>query len=148
MNRLVSNMLELSELESGRIGLNPEIFSIQRLVRYIIKKFSRQAAKKIIQVKLLQPEDEYLVKADSFRIEQVLSNLLTNAIRHTPNNGEIIINLREGEEKIWLSVQNNGPAISEQELKKIWGKFYRVEKITQQKTGRQRSGAIDCQKYT
>ena len=135
MNKLVSNMLELSELESGRTSLNPEVFSIQRLIRYVTKRLSPAISDKNIELKLEWEKDEFLVKADSFRIEQVLCNLLNNAIRYSPEGGLIKINAWEKNKKVWLSVQNNGPTISVEELKKIWDKFYRVEKSRNKELG-------------
>ena len=135
MNKLVSNMLELSELESGRVSLNPEVFSIQRLVRYVRKKLSPAFDEKNIEVKLEWEENEILVKADSFRIEQVLCNLLTNAIHHSPEKGFVKVKVWEENKKVWLSVQNNGPIISPEDIKKIWDKFYRVEKSRNKELG-------------
>lgn len=134
MNNLVSDMLDLSQLESGNFKLIKEDFNIDELISQIVRKFSAIIAEKNIdlRVSLLKGKK---VNADWDRIEQVLNNLLTNAIRHVDENGFIKIEMKENQHWTSIEVENSGEHIPEEELDRIWDNFYKVDKSRNRKLG-------------
>ncbi|MCR4436451.1 MAG: hypothetical protein QHH06_11760 [Clostridiales bacterium] len=81
-------MLDLSQLESGHFKLCPEDFNLVELLHIALRKFSKKVEDKNIRVEIHCPADTILVHADVFRIEQVLVNFISNAIRHVPPRRE------------------------------------------------------------
>lgn len=128
MSNLINDMLDLSQLESGKFKLNMEEFYISELVKYIIGKFNRFFAEKQLNVELQMPGEDIIVYADEFRIEQVISNFLNNAIRHTPEKGTISIAVKEMTSSVRVEIENQGNQVEEHELESIWQKFYKAEK--------------------
>lgn len=141
MGTLVSDMLYLSQLESGTLKLKIESFNVEELIKNTIKKFYTFTKEKNIKINYSLIE-KLMVQGDSFRIEQVLTNFLSNALRHTEVNGEIKITTILGKETkyrglpekfkennyIFISVENSGKGIHENEMQNIWNKFYKVDK--------------------
>ncbi|MPQ31947.1 sensor histidine kinase [Clostridium estertheticum] len=134
MNNLVSDMLNLSQLESGNFNLVQEDFYIDELVKPLAKKFSSMLNEKDIKlsVNLVQ---NIKVTADWNRIEQVLTNYMTNAIRHVNNGGKIAVTMFDREDSICVEVENSGSKIDEAESDKIWDTFYKIDKSRTRKLG-------------
>ncbi|GAW93018.1 ATP-binding protein [Calderihabitans maritimus] len=128
LRRLVSELLDLSQLESGQINLNFSTFSLPQLVRRVTDKLKPVAEKQGIILKTDLPSDLPLVFSDEDRVEQVLINLLDNALQHTPTQGEITIKAEVLPEEIKISVADTGPGIPREELPLIWERFYKVDK--------------------
>ncbi|MDR3597793.1 HAMP domain-containing sensor histidine kinase [Clostridium sp.] len=128
MSILVTNMLELSKLESGTIKPNFEAFNINRLITKILKKHKPDFDENKFNVNFNSSTPYSYVYADPFQMEQVLTNILTNAIKYTPPKNDININIEEGLDKFKISVQNMGVSIPEEEISKLFDKFYRLDK--------------------
>ncbi|MBU5590594.1 HAMP domain-containing histidine kinase [Clostridium sp. MSJ-4] len=140
MGNLVSDMLDLSQLESGSFKLNIEIFNIKSLVEHIIKKLTPLLKDKNIEI-ITEVENTF-VEGDKFRIEQVLNNFISNAIRHTTINGIIKITSELGVKKsnysmpeyyktkdyLFIEVFNSNSNIPNEEILNIWDKFYKIDK--------------------
>ncbi|MCX7694678.1 MAG: HAMP domain-containing histidine kinase [Caloramator sp.] len=131
MAGLVNDMLDLSQLESGKYKLEIEEFNLCDLVKKVINKFEESTRSKSIELKL-NIEDVF-VKADFTRIEQVITNYLTNAIRHS--TGKAYINLYKENERVKFEVINSGENIPEDELENIWNKFYKIDKSGNKRYG-------------
>ena len=134
MNNLVSDMLNLSQLESGNFKLVQEEFFLHELVRPVTKKFSSLLNEKNIKLELNLIQN-VKVKADWNRIEQVLTNYMTNAIRHTDNGGSMIVKMTNREDTICVEVENSGSKIENAETTKIWDNFYKIDKSRTRKLG-------------
>ncbi|MCB2292190.1 cell wall metabolism sensor histidine kinase WalK [Clostridium algoriphilum] len=134
MNSLVSDMLNLSQLESGNFKLVEEKFFLNELVKPVAKKFSSLLHEKSIKLELKLIEN-IEVKADWNRIEQVLTNYMTNAIRHTNDSGLIRIKMIDKEDAICVEVENSGSKIDANETNKIWDNFYKIDKSRTRKLG-------------
>jgi two-component system sensor histidine kinase VanS len=128
MSVLVTNMLELSKLESGTIKPNFESFNINRLITKILKKHKPDFEENKFNVKFNSSTPYSYVYADPFQMEQVLTNIITNAIKYTPPQNDININIEEGLDKFKISVQNLGVTIPDEEISKLFDKFYRLDK--------------------
>ena len=128
MSVLVTNMLELSKLESGTTKQNPEAFNINRLIAKVLKKHKPDFEENKFNVHFNSLTPYSYVYADPFQMEQVLTNLITNAIKYTPPNNDININIEEIPDKFKISVQNMGVTIPENQINKLFDKFYRLDK--------------------
>ncbi len=131
MDRLVKQLLELMKLEYGKREFNNKYFNISELINEVIRKSKVMLEEKNIKVQVIADEN-LQVYADDFYIEQVVTNYLTNAIKHVSDvDGikEIIVkaekNKRNG--KIRVSVFNTGNNIPEEHINKIWGRFYKED---------------------
>lgn len=134
MSKLVSNMLELSKLESGVIKPSFEVFNINRLINKVVHKHIQCALDSDLNLHF-EPKTEYsYVSADIFQMEQVLTNLITNAIKYTPKNNDIIVSISEEDNLFNISVINTGSYINPEELEHLFDKFYRVDKSRQRKS--------------
>ena len=134
MNNLVSDMLDLSQLESGNFKLVQEEFFLHELIKPVTKKFSSLFNEKNIKLSLNLIQD-IRVNADWNRIEQVLTNYMTNAIRHTDDGGFIEVIMVDKEDTISVEVANSGSKIHEAERIKIWDNFYKIDKSRTRKFG-------------
>ncbi|MCX7708370.1 MAG: HAMP domain-containing histidine kinase [Clostridia bacterium] len=135
MNHLVLDMLDLSRLGSNAFKLTLENFCINELIHTTLLRFDKHIQEKAVDIRLDFIEGELLVFADEKRIEQVLVNLLSNAIRHATYQGFIRICLRKREDRIVVEVENSGEPIPETKLERIWDRFYRVEESRERQSG-------------
>ncbi|MFG1733608.1 sensor histidine kinase [Paenibacillus sp. 843] len=137
MNALIMDMLELSKFEVKAIRLQPRSFSLTDLIQQAADSFTRQLEDKRLQLSIHQGQDEEaIVQADSRRIEQVILNLLSNAIRHAEENSVVTIRLlRMSPGKVTTIIENAGKPISKAEMGRIWDQFYRAERSRDRKSG-------------
>ena len=133
MNRLIVEMLELAKLESGTYKLEMDTFSISELIQQVYTKLSFSIEEKHLQVTL--DSNPSYVKANRNRIEQVVINLLSNAIRYTPDREEVHIRVIESEEKVKVEIENTGNPIPDESLQKVWDRFYRLDASRSRHTG-------------
>ncbi|ADK15567.1 MULTISPECIES: HAMP domain-containing sensor histidine kinase [Clostridium] len=134
MANLVSDMLNLSHLESGTMKLSKEEFFIDDLIECVIRRFY-----KVIKDKGITINCNIITKtkicADWDKMEQVITNFTTNAIKNTYEGGIITFAIEEESDKTIVSVENTGKGIPEEELGKIWGNFYKLDKSRNRKLG-------------
>jgi Signal transduction histidine kinase len=135
MANLVADMLDLSQLESGNFKLSKEEFYIDELISSILRKFSTLIKDKNIDLQLdLMPKIR--INADWTRIEQVITNFITNAIRHTEEKGFIRVSMEEKKDtEVIVYVENSGSHIPNEEITKIWDNFYKIDKSRTRKMG-------------
>ncbi|MDU5106325.1 HAMP domain-containing sensor histidine kinase [Clostridium sp.] len=129
MNKLVTNMLELSKLESGNLELIIERFNILRLIQKIIKSFRLEFESKNIILELNTNLEYCYILGDVFQLEQVITNLLSNALKYTPNGNKVIVDIDSDDEIVTISVENKGAYIPEEEIDNLYNKFYRIDKV-------------------
>ncbi|KAA3615585.1 MAG: HAMP domain-containing protein [Calditrichaeota bacterium] len=135
LERLVTQLFELSKLDAKQIEPQPEPFLVKEMVYDVISKFQPKAEKLGITIAAEIKDGLPQVFADIGMIERVLSNLLENAIRYTPEGGKVNIVTESSGEVIRVRVVDNGPGIDQEDLKYIFNRFYRVEKSRSEKTG-------------
>ena len=129
MDNLVKQLLELMKLEYGKREFNNENFDIVELINEVIRKCKVMLEEKNIDI-VFQSDSPILVNADDFYVERVVTNYFTNAIKHTievNKEKKIEIKIKEKEDKIRISVFNTGNKIAEENLNKIWGRFYKED---------------------
>jgi signal transduction histidine kinase len=128
LKNLVEELFELSKLEARETIPNPEPFSIAELVQDVQQKNLIIAEPKKIDLSLEFPYDLPLVYADIGMMEKVLQNLLDNAIKFTPEGGNITINLSPQKEEIFLSVKDTGTGIASKDLPHIFDRYQKAER--------------------
>lgn len=137
MGSLVAEMLELSKLESGSFKIETDTFLIDRTINETIKRLEGiNRVSEDCKIKIEKSIDKDIrVIGDESKIEEVITNFLTNAIRHTEPGGNIYVStsIREGE--VLVEVENEGRNIPEDELDKIWDKFYKIDKSRNRNLG-------------
>lgn len=120
MDQMVLELLDLSRLEAGKYKLRRENFNIKELAEDIIAPLMPEIEEK--NIALTWQVTDPIVNADRYRMGQIVENFMTNAIRHTPEGGRIILRLGASTET--FSVENQGNSIPPDKLKKIWETFY------------------------
>ncbi|KKO52551.1 sensor histidine kinase [Paenibacillus sp. DMB20] len=144
MDLLIVDMLELAKFESGTYNLNMDSFCIDALIEQVCEVLTLEVAEKQLQINLrLHPVQ---VVANERRIEQVLVNFITNAIRYSPAEGSITITTIEESARVKINVENKGAAIHPEHLEKIWDRFYRAEPSRHRATGGTGLGLAICKK--
>jgi two-component system phosphate regulon sensor histidine kinase PhoR len=131
---LIEDLLTISELESGRVKLNLQPVPLASLVEKVFDDFkSRTAAK---NVNLINQTPDLTVRADVVRLEQVLGNLIDNAIKYGRPNGTVTAGARALEDgQIEVFVKDDGPGIPGESLERIFERFYRVDKARSREQG-------------
>ena len=128
MNRLVADLLDIAAIQEGRIKLQPSAVILQDIVQNVVHLQTAEASKKSIMLISDTLEEPIQVWADSYRMEQVFTNLISNAIRHTRENGRIRIycHQHEAEGQVVVVVEDNGEGIPQADLAHIFEPFYRA----------------------
>ena len=131
MDKLVKQLLELMKLEYGKREFNDQKFNIVELEKEVVRKSKVMLDEKNVQVNL-ENDDEIQVIADDFYIEQIVTNYLTNAIKNVKEvNGKKIINIKnkvdKDKNKVRINVFNTGENIKEEDLNRIWNRFYKID---------------------
>ncbi len=127
LSRLVNDLQELSLAEVGRLRLNKEFVDLGNLLKKVSSVFSASLQEKSIEL-VLEIDNVKDIEIDPQRITQVLVNLLSNAIRHTPKGGKIILSLTENHENLSVIVFNEGEKIAPEDLPFLFERFYRADK--------------------
>ena len=134
MNLMVRKLLTLNQLEFGTAPLEITRFDLQQMIRNKLDSSRVLLDKKDISVDYSR-EDPLYVWADEFMIEEVFTNYMTNAINHVKDKGLIRIWFEELEGTVRTNVYNEGDPIPEEELEKLWIKFYKVDKARTREYG-------------
>jgi signal transduction histidine kinase/ligand-binding sensor domain-containing protein/CheY-like chemotaxis protein/AraC-like DNA-binding protein len=130
---LINQLLELSHLESGKLSLKAKPVALNPFLKSIVFSFSSLAERKQINYRFRYPDDNTVAYMDSDKVEKIIANLLSNAFRYTPSEGEVVFTARfekqEAEEKYLLEicVEDSGQGMSEEEQRHIFDRFYQIE---------------------
>ena len=111
VRHLSQQLFELARLEHGGIKPQPEPFSMAELLQDVAQKFDLMAETRDIRLLLELPTNLPLVYADLSMMERVLTNLLDNAVRHTPNGGKIYLRARQQDDQLMVEVEDNGSGV-------------------------------------
>ncbi|MCP5098443.1 MAG: HAMP domain-containing histidine kinase [Chloroflexi bacterium] len=140
MSRMVRQLLDLAKIESGQIELQKEAVDLMQLVTDVYRNLSIRAREKQIHLTLdVEPIDPIL--GDPDRLMQVFTNLVDNALSHTPTEGRVHLDVHpHGEKAVEVVVQDTGKGIEAEELDRIFERFYQVDKSRTQTHRRTGSG--------
>lgn len=135
LQRLVEDLRTLSLAEAGELPLHPELISPKTLLKKASAAHTPRAQEKQIDLQVQTEPNLPHIHVDPDRMRQVLGNLLSNALRYTPNGGTVTLSAKSMLDTIQISVQDTGPGIPPQELSRIFERFYRANKSRQRHDG-------------
>ena len=135
LNRLVDDLQELSRVEAGSYHLDIKPVDVSSLVQTVAKRLSLQFESKRISLDLELAPGLTRVQADEDRAVQVLTNLVGNALQYTPENGKVIISVKQKNDEVQIAVKDSGIGIPPEHLAHIFDRFYRVDKSRSRQAG-------------
>jgi histidine kinase len=136
MKRLIEDLELLSRAEAGQIQVRARPIDIRTILEKLAIQFQPQFAAREIKLTMILPAGKLpAVWADPDRVEQVVINLLTNALRYTPGGGNVTLQAWGGERYVIVSVKDSGIGISKEHLPHIFERFYRVDKSRSRSSG-------------
>ncbi|RSK27491.1 HAMP domain-containing protein [Bacillus sp. HMF5848] len=128
MGRLVNDLLDLARMEAGHIELIYDDVDIESFVNRVIRKFQGLAKEKDIQLSANLQSSSRSWNFDPDRIEQVLTNLIDNAIRHTFDGGEVVITVDDKNDNLTIKIEDSGSGIPAEDLPFVFERFYKADK--------------------
>jgi signal transduction histidine kinase len=135
LGRLVEDLHELAQAEAKQLPLNLQPIELRELVQDVVETFGPAANSEETNLSMDIPDNLPAVEIDPARMTQVLHNLLSNALRHTPSGGTISVSAGQGEGSVWLAVQDTGEGIPPEDLPHVFDRFYRVDRARARGTG-------------
>jgi len=135
MTNIVADLLTLSKFDAGSIEFHFERFSFERSIQDVYSAMLLEAQKHEhdFTVDITSPLPE--ITGDKARIEQVLINMVTNALKYTPDGGTVTLSAGAAGKKVWASVRDNGIGIPKEDVDKVFDRFYRVDKARSRESG-------------
>jgi signal transduction histidine kinase/CHASE3 domain sensor protein len=131
--RLIDDLLSVSRMESGRLVLDPRPLDLASVVERILSPFRAMAAKHTLRTKL--PGSLPVVWGDPDKVEQILTNLVGNAIKYSPGGGEVLVTVDQDGDTVQVSVRDQGIGMSPRDMGQLFEKFYRVDREEVRRTG-------------
>ena len=127
LNDLINDLLDVSRLEAGRIELTPRSLDLRQIVEQVGTVVTAAAQARRIPIRTVLPPDLPSVQADALRLQQILVNLVGNAVKFSTPGGEVRVLAGRQREQVWVAVEDDGVGIAKDELGRIWDPFYQVE---------------------
>ncbi|HLR01419.1 MAG TPA: ATP-binding protein [Virgibacillus sp.] len=128
LSRLVNELLDLARMEAGHIQLNLELVNVENYISKVIRKFKGAADENQIQLTVSTDIQQQDFMFDQDRIEQVLTNLIDNAIRHTSDGGEVNVHVTSQENQLSVDIKDSGAGIPEEDIPFVFDRFYKADK--------------------
>lgn len=134
LKRLINDLHDLARAEAGKLRMEKEPVLASDLINAALESVQVRLAEKKLNMRVDLPEG-VIVNVDPGRIQQVLRNLLDNAITYSPEGEDIFIQGKDMEDRVKLSITDNGPGIPEGDLQRVFDRFYRVDQSRSRETG-------------
>jgi two-component system sensor histidine kinase BaeS len=135
LEHLVNDLRILSLADAGELSVNPQTIEPQRLLQDVASTYQYQAQRKNVRLELDIASPLPTIEVDPGRMTQVLTNILDNALRHTPEGGRIVLSVREADGQVELAIQDSGPGLKAEDLERIFDRFYRTDASRQRDGG-------------
>jgi signal transduction histidine kinase len=135
LSRLVADLRDLALAEAGQLRLEWKSVDLEALIAQARDGLQRQAQEKGVTLKVEVPQGLPRIRADGQRLQQVLFNLLSNALRHTPTGGTVTTAVEAKEDRVVIRVQDTGSGIPAEDLPNVFERFYRVDRSRARSTG-------------
>lgn len=145
MQRLVNDVQELSKMEAGYLPIKARSIDLQPLLSSTIHRFADQLSETSPQLQLICPPGLPPVLADPERVEQILVNLIGNALRYTPT-GSITLRVEPDHHKLWISVIDTGKGIAAEDLSHVFERFWRADRSRDRSSGGTGIGLAICRR--
>jgi two-component system phosphate regulon sensor histidine kinase PhoR len=133
LEHLIADLLEVSQLEDGQPVVDLQVVELRELVAQQVAEFGEAHLERTLT--LLDSDGPTLVRGDPFRVQQVLGNLLSNALKYSPAGAPIQVSLLETSTEVVVSVRDQGEGIPEADQARVFDRFYRVERGRDQRAG-------------
>ena len=128
LSRLVVSMLNLSKIEAGKLSLNRAEFDICDMIFRTMLGFEQVIEQKQFSITGLESMESTIISGDRDMLTQVVYNLIDNAVKFTPEGGEIHFDVVHDMQKVYISIRNSGKGISSEEIDRVFDQFYKVDK--------------------
>ncbi|SHI74199.1 Signal transduction histidine kinase [Geosporobacter subterraneus DSM 17957] len=128
LNKLTANLLDLQKMESDQYPIRIQVFDINELIRRTLLKYDEEIERRNLEISLGLEGEKLMVTADRDAMEQVLTNLIDNAMKFVENRGAIELTSKAHMQRAWITVRDNGMGIPREEQPSIWERFYKVDK--------------------
>ncbi len=132
--RLVNDLLELSKIEDGYLPLQPQVIALAPILKGLVTTFTAASLQANTELQLIVPSDLPLIYADRDRVKQILINLISNAITYTPN-GIVTVRSWSDANRVWVAIEDTGIGIAEEDLPKVFDRFWRADPSRNSQTG-------------
>lgn len=135
LNGLIADLLDISKIDNGKLKINKTTFSLERMIANVVDTMYKAFGQTEVQFERQGDLIDDDLVGDEIRVEQVLTNYLTNAIKYSPNSGRVLIKTEKSDTEIKVSVTDYGIGIPKHKHKNIFDKFYRVEESSERFQG-------------
>jgi len=144
---LITDILDLSKIEAGKMELEPAEFNLKKLIEASLSMFREKALKHGIKIKSLVGKDIGNITADQRKIKQCLFNLLGNAVKFTPDGGMVGVAAKKGKDSVEISVEDTGIGISKEDQLRLFQPFQQLEAAFTKKYAGTGLGLSLCKKF-
>lgn len=128
LSRMVVSMLNLSKIETGEVKLSPQRYDVGKQMFETLLSFEQKINDKNIEIVGFEDMNEVMIEADRDLIQQVVYNLIDNAVKFTPDGGRITLMANRNDESTKVVIRNSGAGVSDDEISRIFERFYKVDK--------------------
>jgi signal transduction histidine kinase len=128
MNRLIGDLLDTVRLQAGKFSLDLEDVSVAGIVRQATESFRPAAEKRGVRFETIPPDDSIVVRADPFRVSQLVGNIVGNAIKFTPPNGSVRLQASRDGDHVVVEVDDTGPGIPANDIPHLFDNFWQARK--------------------
>lgn len=135
MQSLIQDLLDFSKIEQQEFKLNIQDFDLYELINEVITMLTKKAESKDIRLELEFQREELYIQGDHDRLKQVFINLISNAILYTPPRGYVLVSLFDYEKTVKIHVKDSGVGIKQEEIPRIFERFYRVDRARSRDSG-------------
>src|SRR5690606_31910328 len=130
LSRLIDLLLDLSRLQTGRFRIERDVVNVGELAKRVVEILAPMVQHYTFEI--IEPDEPLFVEGDELRLEQVLQNLLDNAVKYTPQGGTITVRIERQGDRVMLSVSDQGIGIPESDLPQLFTRFYRANNVDSQ----------------
>jgi len=134
MISLINDLLNVSRIEEGRYVYEPESTSLENIVREVLGNLEEEINEENIELVFNKPDQPTSIKVDTEKIRLAVKNLIDNAVRYSPTEGRVVVTIKQKEEEVQFSVEDNGIGIPEEQQDRIFSKFFRASNATHKQT--------------